>query len=228
MQRIAVFCLIMLITMTIIAGCATETTSPVQPRAQAARTETAPPPAATHTRSAPEMTLIAEATQTGIAQMTNPASIVAPTLVQAQMIPECTPGQFTTFDSITSQRIQTALMDANIKDTFVSVIRTENSADCTAIDLLELVFSVNIEVVDVSNSATLGNVAADVLGVLAGFDADLTPGARAVTLNLSYSERESDAVLDVTNIPYAQAQSAAAAGLRGDAMLNRLRELGNA
>lgn len=225
MPRRIVLILSLCLAVLLIAACESSEGFTL-PEAQNAATNTAPPPTATPTISPQEATFIAGATITADFVATNPAS--EPTLVQSQIRqPNCSPGSSITFDGVTSERLQAALDTAEVKDTVISINRTQQTDDCITFVDTEVTFVINSTVGTVTNRDAVGNIAADALAVLDAQPDTLFPGTAPAVIIFNFDGNNDAETYSLNPIPYDAVQSAITEGLRGTALLERLEAAAN-
>ncbi|GAB4522423.1 MAG: hypothetical protein OHK0046_34930 [Anaerolineae bacterium] len=191
--------------------------------AQTAPTITPLPPTASPTFDAAAQTLVAGATQTAVIIATNPAA--APTLVEAQLLGgSCSGGVSSVFDAQRSQRIQTALDNANIKDTTAGVIETQDSTDCNNIRVTNSLFTFSITVGTLNDDAFVGDTLANILAVVEGLPDQTIPGETPATMTFTFTSSNTNAERVFANVPYDRVMTAYSNGARSAALIQQLNQ----
>ncbi len=172
-------------------------------------------PTETDTPGSPELTstaIVAAATEMGVTLADDMAAV--PLAVGI-----CEPGRFNSFDGNLSGRIQNELDAAGIKDTFVSVMITEQTEDCIDNVTVESLFAVNANVNNLTNLTALGDRAADILSAMSKFPPKSPPGGQSAILSLRFDQGDDQRLIEVS---YQEALDRVADGLRGTELLTAL------
>ncbi len=215
---------IFLLLVLILAACADAGGGSSNSPASIADNATSIPPTATFTPGPVEFTataFVAAATATGEALARNPAAQALPTEIlaaplDAPLAANCIPGEFNSFDGQLSERIQTALDDAGIKDAFASVLKVETTQNCVDSTVIQTIFAVNVMVSDLTNESFLIGIVENVLQAMSAFPPESSEGLESAIFSLRFDRGQQRLTLEGE---YALLRAAYTRGLRGKELM---------